>query len=56
MTRHTDKEIEQAARRFERLADSMNPATAEVEGTNDLHKRPDSGMPTRPTLDRLTAR
>lgn len=38
MTRYTDKEIEQAARRFERLADSMDPDTAEVEGTNDLRK------------------
>jgi hypothetical protein len=38
MTRHTDKEIEQAARRFEQLADSMDPATAEVEGTNDLRE------------------
>lgn len=38
MTRHMDKEIEQAARRFERLADSMDPATAEVEGTTDLRE------------------
>lgn len=36
MTRHTDKEIEQATRRFERLADSLDPAIAEVEGTDDL--------------------
>jgi DNA-directed RNA polymerase specialized sigma24 family protein len=38
MSRHTDKEIEQAARRFERLADSLDPATAEVEGTDDLRE------------------
>jgi len=38
MTRHTDKEIEQAAQRFKRLADSLNPATAEVEGTDDLRE------------------
>jgi hypothetical protein len=38
MSRHTNKEIEQAARRFERLADSLDPATAEVEGTDDLRK------------------
>jgi hypothetical protein len=36
MPRHTDKEIEQAAQRFERLTDSLDPAIAEVEGTDDL--------------------
>lgn len=36
MTRHTDKEIEQAASRFEQLTDSLDPDTAEVEGTDDL--------------------
>jgi hypothetical protein len=36
MPRHTDKEIERAAQRFERLTDSLDPATAEVEGTDDL--------------------
>jgi hypothetical protein len=34
--RHTDNEIKQAASRFERLADSLNPETANVEGTDDL--------------------
>ncbi len=38
MTRHTDKEIEQAARRFEWLADSLDPATAKVEDTDDLRE------------------
>ncbi len=38
MTRHTDKEIAQAAGRFERLADSLDPNTARVEGTNDLRE------------------
>jgi hypothetical protein len=38
MTRHTDKEIEQAARRFERLAGSLDPAIAEFEGTDDLRE------------------
>jgi DNA-directed RNA polymerase specialized sigma24 family protein len=38
MTRHTDKEIEQAAERFERLADALDPATTEVEGTDDLRE------------------
>jgi DNA-directed RNA polymerase specialized sigma24 family protein len=35
---HTDKEIEQAARRFEQLADSLDPDTAQVEGTDDLRE------------------
>ncbi|MGH2912701.1 MAG: sigma-70 family RNA polymerase sigma factor [Solirubrobacteraceae bacterium] len=38
MTQHTDKEIDKAAQRFERLADSLDPATAEVEGTDDLRQ------------------
>ncbi len=38
MTPHTDKEIEQAARRFEQLADSLDPDTAQVEGTDDLRE------------------
>lgn len=36
MSRHTDMEIDQAAERFERLADSLDPKTAEVENTDDL--------------------
>jgi hypothetical protein len=38
MTRHTDNEIEQAARRFEQLADTLDPATVEVEHTDDLRE------------------
>lgn len=34
--RHTDDEIEQAARRFEQLANDLDPATAEVDDTEDL--------------------
>jgi hypothetical protein len=33
---HTDEEIEAAASRFENLADELDPATAEVERTEDL--------------------
>jgi hypothetical protein len=36
MSRHTDKEIEGAASRFEQLADSLDPDAAEVEATDDL--------------------
>lgn len=38
MTRHTDREIAQAASRFERLADLLDPATAPVEDTDDLRE------------------
>jgi hypothetical protein len=34
--KHTDDEIEGAASRFENLADELDPATAEVERTEDL--------------------
>ena len=36
MPRHTDREIKQAAERYERLADALDPETANVEGTEDL--------------------
>ena len=38
MTQHTDKAIEQAAQRFKRIADSLDPATSEVESTDDLRE------------------
>jgi hypothetical protein len=34
--RHTDAQIEAAARRFEQLADQLDPATADVEDLSDL--------------------
>lgn len=34
--RHTDEEVERAARRFDQLADELDPATAEVDQTDDL--------------------
>jgi hypothetical protein len=34
--RHTDAEIENAARRFEQLADQLDPATAGVDDLSDL--------------------
>jgi DNA-directed RNA polymerase specialized sigma24 family protein len=36
--RHTDKEIEQAAARFDQLADDLNPDTVHAEETNDLRR------------------
>lgn len=35
---HTSDDIERAARRFEQLADELDPATAEVEHTDDLRQ------------------
>lgn len=34
--RHSDSEIEEAGRRFERLADELDTGTAHVESTEDL--------------------
>jgi len=34
--RHTEQEIDQAAERFERLADELDPDAAEVQRTEDL--------------------
>jgi hypothetical protein len=36
--RHTDDEIERAARRFDQLADELDPATAQVDHTDDLRE------------------
>ena len=35
---HTNDEIERAARRFEQLADELDPDTAEVDRTDDLRE------------------
>lgn len=36
--RHTDEEIERAAKRFEELADKLDPETARVVSTDDLRR------------------
>lgn len=36
--RHTEDDIERAASRFEQFADELDPATAEVEHTDDLRR------------------
>jgi hypothetical protein len=36
--RHTDDEIEQAGLRFEQLAEQLDPASAEVDPTDDLRQ------------------
>lgn len=35
-TRHTDEDIEQAAKRFDELTDGLDPAAADVDGIDDL--------------------
>lgn len=35
---HTDDDIERAARRFEQVADKLDPAAAEVDRTDDLRQ------------------
>ncbi|MGH3449648.1 MAG: sigma-70 family RNA polymerase sigma factor [Haloechinothrix sp.] len=36
--RHTDDDIEKASRRFEQLADDLDPATAVLDHTDDLRQ------------------
>lgn len=36
--RHTDDEIDQASRRFEQLADDLDPTTVAIDQTDDLSK------------------
>jgi hypothetical protein len=35
---HTDDQIEEAGTRFEQLADALDPATAQVDHTDDLRQ------------------
>jgi hypothetical protein len=51
--RHSDEEIEQAAERFERLADQLDPATAVVERTEDLRAIAAAAEAARSDEDRL---
>lgn len=36
--RHSDRDIERAAKRFEQLADELDPESAQVERTDDLQE------------------
>ena len=36
--RHTDDEVERASRRFEQLAEGLDPSAAEVDNTDDLRQ------------------
>lgn len=48
MPRHTDSEIEQAAQRFEQLADTLAP-TAQVEGTDEIDGLINPAAPSLPS-------
>ena len=51
--RHTDDEIEQAARRFDELADDLDPDTAQSENTEDLAQIAATSATVRADEDRL---
>ncbi len=51
--RHTDDEIEQAARRFDELADALDPDTAESDNTDDLADIAATSATVRSDEDRL---
>lgn len=54
MMRHSDSEIEQAADRFDRLADNLDPDTAIVEYTSDLREVATAADTVRTDEARLT--
>jgi hypothetical protein len=54
--KHTDAEIEEAARRFEALADALDPETAEVEDLADLRAIAEAAERTRRGKALLTER
>ena len=51
--RHTDDEIDQAARRFDELADDLDPDTAQSENTEDLTHIAATSAAVRADEDRL---
>ena len=54
--KHTDAEIEESARRFETLADELDPETASVEDLADLHAIAEAAERTRRDEALLTER
>jgi hypothetical protein len=47
--KHTDAEIEEAARRFEQLADELDPESAQVEDLVDLRAIAEAAERARPS-------
>lgn len=54
MTRHTNEQINEAAERFERLANALDPATAHVEDATDLRAVAEAADAVRADEARLT--
>jgi hypothetical protein len=54
--KHTDSEIEEAARRFETLADELDPETASVEDLADLRAIAEAAERARRDVALLTER
>ena len=54
--KHTDEEIEAAARRFEEWADNVDPATVRFESTEDLRAITEAADCGRRNEARLTER
>jgi hypothetical protein len=54
--RHTDEEIKEAALRFEKWADELDPDTAEVEDISDLRAVAEAADAVRRDEARLTER
>jgi len=52
--RHTDEQINEAAERFEKLADRLDPATADVEDASDLREIAEAADAVRVDEARLT--
>jgi DNA-directed RNA polymerase specialized sigma24 family protein len=53
LMRHTDEKIERAAERFEELAEELDPETAKVLVTEDLHGIADAAQTVRQDEARL---
>jgi hypothetical protein len=54
MTRHTSQQIEEAARRFEKWADELDPAAARIEDLSDLRAIAEADDALRRQQARLT--
>lgn len=54
MTRHTEEQIDEAARRFDKWADELDPATARVEDLSDLRAIAEADAAVRHEQARLT--
>lgn len=56
MVRHTDEQIEEAASRFQRLTDALDPDTAKVDDLSDLRAVADAADQVRQSEALVTER